>query len=72
VADRPASTPGAALSFREWEDDEYPTLYCYAIARNLKEGTKVKLSVEPRGGETGTLWEKEFKVTKEGGALKLE
>jgi hypothetical protein len=76
VADRPAATPGAVLSFREWEQDPDPTLYCYAIARNLQEGAQVKLKVRPRGEKKGedseTVWEKEFIVKKEGDKFRLE
>jgi hypothetical protein len=64
VADQLAPTPGAVLSFREWEQDSDPTLYCYAIARNLQEGTQVKLKVRPRAErgreEPDIVWEKEF------------
>ena len=76
VADRPAAVPGAVLSFQKWEKDPDPTLYCYAIARNVQEGAKVKLSVRPRaakkGKESKLVWEQEFHVKKEGDTLRLE
>lgn len=76
VADRPATVPGAVLSFQEWEQDPDPTLYCYAIARNVKEGAKVKLRVRPReekeGKESKLVWEQEFQVRQEGDKLRLE
>ncbi len=76
VAGQPAPAPGAVLSFREWEQDSEPTLYCYAIARNLQEGAQVKLKVRPRAErgreEADIAWEKEFQVRKEGDKLHLE
>ena len=75
VAGRPASSPGAVLSFREWEQDPVPTLYCYALARDLHEGDEVKLRVHPRDKhhqeKPEVLWEKEFRVHMEGGKLHL-
>jgi hypothetical protein len=76
VAGRPAPSPGAILSFREWETDPVPTLYCYALARNLSEGDQVTLKVHPRDKhhkETPeVLWEKDFKVHVDGGKYRLE
>lgn len=75
VAGQPAPSPGAVLSFRGWEKDPEPTLYCYAIARSLQEGTQVKLKVRPRveeGAESAAVWEGEFRVRKEGDKLRLE
>jgi hypothetical protein len=77
VAGHSAPTPGAVLSFREWEKDASPTLYCYALARNLQEGTQVTLRVRP-GEKTGraeqatSLWEKDFRVRLEGDKVRLE
>lgn len=77
VAGHSAPSPGAVLSFREWEKDASPTLYCYALARNLQEGTEVTLAVRPgakKGGadQTRTLWEKAFRVRLEGDKVRLE
>jgi hypothetical protein len=75
VAGQPAPSPGAVLSFRDWEQDAEQTLYCYAIARNLQEGAQVKLKVRPREGEgeePEIVWEKDFHVRKEGDSLRLE
>jgi hypothetical protein len=75
VAGHPAPSPGAVLSFREWEKDPVPTLYCYALARNLHEGDEVKLRVHPRDKhrreKPEVLWEKEFRVHVEGGKFQL-
>jgi hypothetical protein len=76
VAGQPAPSPGAVVSFRQWEEDPEPTLYCYTLARNLQEGTQVSLKVRPRaeskGEEQDAVWEKEFRVRKEGDKLRLE
>lgn len=76
IAGRPAEVPGAVLSFREWEQDPDPTLYCYAIARNVQDGMKVRLKVREREGAKGQesklVWEKEFQVKKDGDSLRLE
>lgn len=76
VAGRPASSPGAVLSFRAWEKDPDPTLYCYALARDLRDGEKVTLKVLPRdkphGAEPNVLWEQEFQVRTEGDTYRLE
>jgi hypothetical protein len=76
VADRPAPSPGAVTSFGAWEKDETPTLYCYALARNVRDGDTVKLKVHPRDKHhretTEVLWEKEFRVRADGDKLKLE
>ena len=76
VEDRPAPSPGAVTTFKEWETDETPTFYCYALSRNLREGDQVKLRVRPRdeklAEKTGLLWEKQFKVRRDGDTLKLE
>jgi hypothetical protein len=76
IAGHPATTPGAVLSFRAWEQDSEPTLYCYAIARNLQEGAQVKLKVHPRDEKQREkpeiVWEQEFQVRKEGDKFRLE
>jgi hypothetical protein len=76
VEGRPAPSPGAVASFREWQKDETPTFYCYTLARNLRDGDKVKLLVRPRDADTpedaGALWEREFRVRREGEKLRLE
>ena len=76
VGDREAPTPGAALSFREWEKDAEPTYYCYALARDLRDGEKVTLKVRPHGkgkhGGSEAVWEQEFQVRAEGDAFRLE
>ena len=76
VAGQSAPTPGAVLSFREWENEREPTLYCYALARNLREGAQVSLKVRPSGEKQGekseVLWEREFRVRAEGGKYRLE
>jgi hypothetical protein len=76
VEGRPAPSPGAVTSFQGWEKDDTPTFYCYALARNLREGDKVKLQVRPRTADAPeddvTLWEKEFRVRWEGDKLRLE
>ena len=76
VAGRPAPSPGAVLSFREWETDAVPTLYCYALAQNLREGDEVQLKVHPRDKRhremPEVLWEKKFRVHLEGDKFKLE
>ncbi len=76
VAGRPAPSPGAVLSFREWEKDESPTLYCYTIARDLREGDEVKLKVHPvnkkHQAQPDVLWEKDFRVRVEEGKFRLE
>lgn len=81
VAGHVASTPGAVLSFGEWEKDKTPTFYCYALARELHEGDEVKLKVRPRPRkrwwrrdreQQGVVWEKDFHVRKEGDQLRLE
>ncbi len=76
IEGRPAPSPGAVLGFREWEKDQVPTLYCYTLARNLRDGDQVKLKVHPRGKhheeKPEVLWEKEFRVRVEGDKLRLE
>jgi hypothetical protein len=76
VAGRPAPSPGAVLSFREWETDETPTLYCYALSRNIHEGDVVTLRVHPRDKhhveKPEALFEKRFTVRQEGEKLHLE
>ena len=77
VAGRSVPSPGAVLSFREWEKDATPTLYCYALARNLQDGAEVTLAVRPsakKGGAdlTKTLWKRDFKVRRDGDKLRLE
>ena len=76
VAGHRAPSPGAVLSFHEWEKDPLPTLYCYALARNLHEGDQVKLEVHPRDKDQRekpeALWEKEFRVHLEGNKFQLE
>lgn len=76
VAGRPAPSPGAVLSFREWEKDAVPTLYCYALARELREGEQVKLRVHAQDKhhqeKPEVLWEKEFRVRTEGDKFRLE
>lgn len=72
VGGRPAPSPGAALSFREWEKDPDPTYYCYALARNVREGDKVTLKLRGGKDKATTVWEKEFQVSAEGGALELK
>ena len=77
VAGHPAPSPGAVLSFGEWEKDATPTLYCYALARNLQEGTEVTLAVRPRAKKgrvdlTKTLWKRDFRVRRDGDKLRLE
>jgi hypothetical protein len=76
VADTPAPSPGAVASFHEWEKEQTPTFYCYALARNLRDGDQVKLSVRPRDKHahaTGeALWEKEFRVRVHGDKFQLE
>jgi len=76
VAGRPAPSPGAVLSFHEWENDPVPTLYCYALSRNLHEGDQVKLSVHPRNKQhketPEVLWEKDFHVHVDGAKFQLE
>lgn len=76
VAGQPAPSPGAVLSFREWEKEEQPTLYCYTLARNVQDGAKVKLRVHPRAKkrrqEPGVLWERDFVVRAEGDKYRLE
>lgn len=73
----PAASPGAAVSFRQWEKDSDPTLYCYTLVRNLTEGQEVKLSVRPRSEkpseeEPEALWEKGFRVRLDGDKITLE
>ena len=76
VAGRPAPSPGAVLSFREWEKDSVPTLYCYTLSRELRDGEQVKLEVHARDKDhveqPEVLWEKEFRVRADGGKLRLE
>jgi len=76
VAGHPAPSPGAVLSFREWETDAVPTLYCYALARSLRDGDEVQLKVHPRDKHhremPEVLWEKKFRVRMEGDKFKLE
>ena len=76
VAGRPAPSPGAVMSFAEWEKDETPTLYCYALARDLRDGDPVKLRVHPRDKHDEPtpelVWEKDFRVRVEGGTYRLE
>lgn len=76
VGGHPAPSPGAVMSFREWEKDDLPTLYCYALARGVKDGEQVTLKVHPRdkhhAEKPEVLWEKEFKVRVEGDKYRLE
>ena len=76
VNGRPAPSPGAVLSFREWEKDTEPTLYCYALSRDVHEGDSVTLRVHPRDKhhreEPEVLFEKQFTVRAEGQGLRLE
>lgn len=76
VGGRPAPSPGAVLSFREWEKDAEPTLYCYTLARELRDGETVTLSVHPRDKrhreEPNILWEQEFRIRTEGDKYRLE
>lgn len=76
VEDRPAPSPGAVTTFKEWETDATPTFYCYALSRNLREGDRVRLRVRPREErvleKTGLLWEKDFRVRRDGDKLRLE
>jgi hypothetical protein len=76
INDQPAPSPGAVLSFREWEKDAAPTMYCYALSRSLHEGDTVKLRVRPgeraHGGTSELLFEKEFKVRVDGDQFRLE
>jgi hypothetical protein len=76
VAGRPAPSPGAVMSFAEWEKDETPTLYCYALARDVRDGDPVKLRVHPRDKHdeptSELVWEKDFRVRVEGGKYRLE
>jgi hypothetical protein len=76
VGGHPAPSPGAVLSFREWEKDPVPTLYCYALAGSLHEGEQVTLKVHPRDKhdqeKAEVLWEKEFTVRADGGGYRLE
>ncbi len=76
VAGQSAPSPGAVLSFREWEKDEQPTLYCYTLARNVQDGAKVTLRVHPRDKKLRqkpeVLWERDFVVRTEGDRYRLE
>jgi hypothetical protein len=76
VAGHAAPSPGAVLSFGEWEKDEAPTLYCYALARELRDGDEVKLRVHPRDKkhreQPEVVWEKDFRVRVEGDKFRLE
>ena len=76
VSGQPAPSPGAVLSFREWETGERPTLYCYTLARNVQDGAKVRLRVHPRDKKHGqkpeVLWEQDFVVRAEGDKYRLE
>lgn len=76
VAGRTVATPGAVLSFGAWERDKTPTLYCYALARELHEGDEVKLKVHPRDKkqrvQPDVVWEKDFHVRVEEGKFRLE
>ena len=76
VGGRVAPSPGAVLSFREWEKDAEPTLYCYTLARSLHEGEKVTLKVHPRDKhhqeKPDVLWEKDFTVRADGKGYRLE
>jgi hypothetical protein len=76
VGGHEAPSPGAVLSFREWEKDPVPTLYCYALARSLHEGEKVTLKVHPRDKhhqeKPEVLWERDFTVRADGGGYRLE
>ncbi len=76
IAGRAAVSPGAVLSFGEWEKDKTPTLYCYALARELHEGDEVKLRVHPRDKkhrvQPEVVWEKDFRVRVEGDKFRLE
>lgn len=76
VAGRPAPSPGAVMSFAAWEKDQTPTFYCYALARELRDGDQVKLKVHPRDKRdqptSEVLWEKDFRVRVEGDEYRLE
>jgi hypothetical protein len=76
VAGHDAPSPGAVLSFAEWEKDKTPTLYCYALARQMHEGDEVKLKVHPRDkqhrAKPEVVWEKDFHVRVEGDKFRLE
>lgn len=72
VGGQPAPSPGATLSFREWEKDPDPTYYCYALARNVREGDKVTLKLRGGKDKATTVWEKEFQVSAEGDTLALK
>jgi hypothetical protein len=76
VNDQPAPSPGAVLSFQQWESDSTPTLYCYALSRNLREGDTVTLRVHPRDKrnrpESDVLFEKQFTVRVQGEEFHLE
>jgi hypothetical protein len=76
VGGRDAPSPGAVLSFREWEKDTQPTLYCYTLARSLHEGEKLSLKVHPQDKKhrktPEVLWEKEFTVHVDGKGYRLE
>jgi hypothetical protein len=76
VANTRVPSPGAVLSFREWESDPQPTLYCYALARSLHDGDRVKLRVHPRDKKQQekpeVVWEREFTLRRQGDKLKLE
>jgi hypothetical protein len=72
VGGQPAPSPGAALSFQQWEKDAEPTYYCYALARNVKDGDTVTLRVRSGKDKAETVWEKEFHVHAEGGSLELK
>ena len=64
------------MSFAAWEKDETPTLYCYALARDLHDGDQVKLKVHPRDKRhqptSELLWEQDFRVRVEGDKYRLE
>ena len=76
VEGKPMPSPGAVLSFAEWEKDPQPTLYCYTLARNLHEGDRVKLRVHPRDKKhrekPDVLWERDFRLRRQGDKLQLE
>jgi hypothetical protein len=76
IAGRPAPSPGAVLSFREWETEENPTLYCYALARELREGDTVTLKVHPvdkkHREQPEVVWQKDFRVRADGDKFRLE
>ena len=69
-------SPGAVLSFREWEKDEVPTLYCYALSRNLHEGDILTLRVHPRDKhhreQSEVVFERRFIVRVDGERFNLE